>query len=143
MSLLGISDFAAFCFAILVFLALPGPGTFALLHSTGKGGFAGGAAATAGVIAGDQVLMWMAVGGVAAVCWPPPPGRSGRFSTVVLRISPGWDCDSVSRDRATRRQFASSRVTTRVRLSVSSLALVTSSVSVLAFIDQWQAGKRQ
>ena len=35
----GITDFTAFCAAILVFLALPGPGTFALLTSTAKGGF--------------------------------------------------------------------------------------------------------
>jgi threonine/homoserine/homoserine lactone efflux protein len=64
---LGISDFGAFCAAVLIFLALPGPGTFALLTSTAKGGFRAGAAATLGVIAGDQVLLWLAVGGVAAL----------------------------------------------------------------------------
>jgi threonine/homoserine/homoserine lactone efflux protein len=63
----GIADYGAFCAAVLVFLALPGPGTFALLTSTGKGGFRAGAAATAGVIAGDQVLLWLAVAGVAAL----------------------------------------------------------------------------
>jgi leucine efflux protein len=65
--MLGISDFWAFIAAVLVFLALPGPGTFALLTATGKGGFRGGAAATLGLIAGDQVLMWLAAAGVAAV----------------------------------------------------------------------------
>jgi leucine efflux protein len=65
--MLGISDFGAFCAAILLFLALPGPGTFALLTSTGKGGFRAGAAATLGLIVGDQVLLWLAVGGVAAL----------------------------------------------------------------------------
>jgi threonine/homoserine/homoserine lactone efflux protein len=63
----GISDFGAYCAAILVFLALPGPGTFALLTATGKGGFRAGAAATAGVIVGDQILLWLAVAGVAAL----------------------------------------------------------------------------
>ncbi|WP_119290350.1 LysE family transporter [Azohydromonas sediminis] len=63
----GIADYPAFCLAILVFLALPGPGTFALLTSTGKGGFRAGAAATAGVIVGDQMLLWLAVAGVAAL----------------------------------------------------------------------------
>ena len=63
----GITDFTAFCAAILVFLALPGPGTFALLTSTGKGGLRAGAAATLGVILGDQVLLWLAVAGVAAL----------------------------------------------------------------------------
>ena len=65
--MLGIADYGAFCAAIVVFLALPGPGTFALLTSTAKGGFRAGAAATFGVIAGDQVLMWLAVAGVAAL----------------------------------------------------------------------------
>jgi len=65
--MLGISDYGAFCAAILLFLALPGPGTFALLTSTAKGGLRGGAAATLGVILGDQVLMWLAVAGVAAL----------------------------------------------------------------------------
>lgn len=65
--MLGIADYGAFCAAILLFLALPGPGTFALLTSTAKGGFRAGAAATAGLIAGDQVLLWLAVAGVAAL----------------------------------------------------------------------------
>jgi threonine/homoserine/homoserine lactone efflux protein len=65
--MLGIADYGAFCAAILLFLALPGPGTFTLLTSTGKGGFRAGAAATLGLIAGDQVLLWLAVAGVAAL----------------------------------------------------------------------------
>lgn len=63
----GISDYGAFCASILLFLALPGPGTLALLTSTGQGGFRAGAAATLGLILGDQVLLWLAVGGVAAL----------------------------------------------------------------------------
>jgi len=63
----GIADFAAFCTAILVFLALPGPGTFALLGSTAQGGMRAATAATFGVIVGDQVLLWLAVAGVAAL----------------------------------------------------------------------------
>lgn len=70
----GITDYGAFCAAVLLFLALPGPGTFALLTSTAKGGFRAGAAATAGIIMGDQVLMWLAVAGVAA----------------LLAAHPGW-----------------------------------------------------
>ncbi|MFN7570895.1 MAG: LysE family transporter [Betaproteobacteria bacterium] len=65
--MLGITDFGAFVAAVLVFLMIPGPGTFALLTATGKGGFRAGAAATFGVIAGDQVLMWLAAAGVAAI----------------------------------------------------------------------------
>jgi leucine efflux protein len=65
--MLGITDYGAFCAAILLFLALPGPGTFALLTSTGKGGLRAGLGATLGVIVGDQVLMWLAVAGVASL----------------------------------------------------------------------------
>ena len=63
----GIADYGAFVVAIVVFLAIPGPGNLALITSTGKGGIRGGLAATLGVIAGDQVLMWLAVAGVAAL----------------------------------------------------------------------------
>ena len=63
----GITDYGSFCAAIVLFLALPGPGTFALLTSTAKGGFRAGAAATIGLIVGDQVLLWLAVAGVAAL----------------------------------------------------------------------------
>jgi threonine/homoserine/homoserine lactone efflux protein len=65
--MLGIADYWSFVAAVLVFLALPGPGTFALLTATGQGGFRAGSAATCGLILGDQVLMWLAAGGVAAV----------------------------------------------------------------------------
>lgn len=63
----GIADYGAFVAAIVLFLAIPGPGNLALLTSTGKGGIRGGLAATMGLIAGDQVLMWLAVAGVAAM----------------------------------------------------------------------------
>ena len=66
-SFIGIADYGAFVVAIIIFLAIPGPGNLALITSTGKGGIAGGLAATMGVIAGDQVLMWTAVAGVAAL----------------------------------------------------------------------------
>jgi threonine/homoserine/homoserine lactone efflux protein len=73
----GVADYGAFCAAILLFLALPGPGTFALLTSTGKGGLRAGAAATAGVIVGDQVLLWLAVAGVAALLAAHPAWFKG------------------------------------------------------------------
>lgn len=63
----GISDYGSFVAAIILFLAIPGPGNLALITSTSKGGVPGGLGATLGVIAGDQVLMWLAVAGVATV----------------------------------------------------------------------------
>jgi leucine efflux protein len=67
MSWLGITDVGLFAVAVIVFLAIPGPGTFALLTATGKGGKRGGYAALGGLIMGDQILLWLAVAGVAAL----------------------------------------------------------------------------
>ena len=63
----GITDFGAFVAAIILFLLIPGPGNLALITSTSKGGVKGGFGAIFGVIVGDQILMWMAVAGLAAV----------------------------------------------------------------------------
>jgi len=65
--MLGVADYGAFVATMFIFLLLPGPGNLALITSTGKGGIRGGLAATFGVILGDQVLMWLAVAGVAAL----------------------------------------------------------------------------
>lgn len=68
----GIADYWAFVVAVIVFLAIPGVGNLAIITSTGKGGVRGGFAATFGVIFADQILMWLAVAGVAALllAWP-------------------------------------------------------------------------
>ncbi len=63
----GIADYGAFVVAIIIFLAIPVPGNLALLTATGKGGVRSGLAATLGVIAGDQVLLWLAVAGLSAL----------------------------------------------------------------------------
>ncbi|MBK6866624.1 MAG: LysE family transporter [Burkholderiales bacterium] len=62
-----ITDYPAFVVAIILFLAIPGPGNLALLSSTAQGRVAGGLASTFGIIAGDQILLWCAVAGVAAL----------------------------------------------------------------------------
>ena len=63
----GVADYGAFVAAIVLFLAIPGPGNLALITSTGQGGIRSGMAACGGVIAADQVLMWLAVAGMAAL----------------------------------------------------------------------------
>ncbi len=63
----GITDYGAFVAAIIIFLLIPGPGNLALITSTSKGGIKGGFGAIFGVVVGDQILMWMAVAGVAAI----------------------------------------------------------------------------
>ncbi|HOV18692.1 LysE family transporter [Ottowia sp.] len=63
----GISDYPAYVAALLLFLLLPGPGNLAIVSSTAQGGVRGGVAATLGIIVGDQILLWCAVAGVAAL----------------------------------------------------------------------------
>jgi threonine/homoserine/homoserine lactone efflux protein len=65
--MVGMTDYSAFVVAVILFLLIPGPGNLALITSTGKGGVRGGLAAALGLILGDQVLMWLAVAGVAAL----------------------------------------------------------------------------
>lgn len=65
--MLGVTDYGTFVVTVLIFLLIPGPGNLALITSTSKGRIRGGLAATMGLIAGDQVLMWSAVAGVAAL----------------------------------------------------------------------------
>ena len=69
----GIADYPSFVIAVVVFLMIPGPGNLALITSTGQGGRRGGLACIGGLIVGDQLLMWLAVAGVAALlaAWPP------------------------------------------------------------------------
>jgi threonine/homoserine/homoserine lactone efflux protein len=74
--MLGVTDYGTFVVTVIVFLAIPGPGNLALVTSTSKGGMAGGLAATLGVILGDQVLMWSAVAGVAALLLAYPDAFS-------------------------------------------------------------------
>lgn len=76
--MVGLTDYGAFVVAIILFLLIPGPGNLALITSTGKGGIRGGLAATFGLILGDQVLMWLAVAGVAALLGAYP----GAFHAV-------------------------------------------------------------
>lgn len=104
--MLGIADYPAFCTAIVVFLAIPGPGNFALLRSTGHGGLRAGLAAMMGVIAGDQVLLWLAVAGVAALLETHPAWFNAlRWGGVaylawigwkLLRARPGEDASPVN-----------------------------------------------
>lgn len=46
--MLGVTDYGAFVIAFIILLAIPGPGNFALITATGKGGIKAGLAATLG-----------------------------------------------------------------------------------------------
>jgi leucine efflux protein len=56
----------------LCFWPFPAPATWHWSPPPAKGGLAGGLAATLGVIAGDQVLIWLAVAGMAALLSTSP-----------------------------------------------------------------------
>lgn len=73
----GIADYGAFVAAIILFLLIPGPGNLALITSTGQGGIRCGMAACGGVIAADQVLIWLAVAGMAALLAANPLAFAG------------------------------------------------------------------
>ncbi len=68
----GIADYTSFVIAVIVFLMVPGPGNLTLITSTTQGGLRAGFASIAGLLVGDQVLLWFAVAGVAAVLAATP-----------------------------------------------------------------------
>jgi threonine/homoserine/homoserine lactone efflux protein len=68
----GITDYWSFALAVLVFLMLPGPGTFAVLTSAAQGGVRGGYAALIGLMLGDVILIVLALAGVAALMSAQP-----------------------------------------------------------------------
>ena len=74
----GITDYGTFIATILLFLLVPGPGNLALITSTTKGGIGGGFGSIFGIFAGDQILMWLAIAGMAAVMAAYP----GAFAAV-------------------------------------------------------------
>ncbi|MES2535821.1 MAG: LysE family translocator [Pseudomonadota bacterium] len=63
----GIQNYPGFMVAVLVFLAIPGPGLLGVLAATGQGGIRAGFASTLGVVTGDWVHMLLAALGVAAL----------------------------------------------------------------------------
>ncbi|GAC1324125.1 MAG: leucine efflux protein LeuE [Collimonas sp.] len=69
---LGITDVWQLIVATMVFLMLPGAGTFCILTSAGRHGVRGGYAALFGIMMGDAVLMFLAAIGVAALLTANP-----------------------------------------------------------------------
>ena len=70
--LLGITDVSQLVVATMVFLMLPGPGTFCVLTCTARNGMRGGFAAVAGLMLADGMLMFLAAAGVAALLQANP-----------------------------------------------------------------------
>lgn len=68
----GITDPVAFVIAVVLFLAIPGPSSLTVLGAAGQHGWRAGLKALLGVIAGDQVLIWAALAGVATLLLAAP-----------------------------------------------------------------------
>lgn len=84
---LGISDPGTLIVSTLVFLMLPGPGTFAVLAAAARRGLAGGFAALAGLMAGDLMLMALASGGVATLLAAHPAAfRTVQYAGVAYLV---------------------------------------------------------
>jgi len=62
-----IQNYASFVCAILLFQAIPGPGTLAILTATARSGIGAGCGAVMGTLVGDFVYMVAGVAGLAAV----------------------------------------------------------------------------
>ncbi len=68
----GIQNYGSFVAAILLFQAIPGAGTIAILNATARSGRGAGLAAVAGTLCGDFAFMVAAVAGLAAVMHANP-----------------------------------------------------------------------
>ena len=67
-----IQNYTSFIVAIIIFQAIPGPGTLAILNATARNGIGAGLGAVAGTILGDFIYMSGAVLGLAAVMYAYP-----------------------------------------------------------------------
>lgn len=70
--MLDIQNYGSFVAAILVFQAIPGASTIAILDSTARDGRGAGISAVMGTLAGDALLMTAAVAGLAALLQANP-----------------------------------------------------------------------
>ncbi|HWW71441.1 MAG TPA: LysE family translocator [Duganella sp.] len=112
--MLDIQNYGSFVAAILVFQAIPGAGTIAILDSTARNGRGAGMAAVMGTLAGDAMLMTAAVAGLAALLQANPMFFQGLqwFGAAYLFWMGGKllfasadDNASVSADRLTSRGY--------------------------------------
>lgn len=67
-----IQNYGSFIVAILVFQAIPGAGTIAILDATARNGRGAGMSSVLGTLAGDFLFMLAAVAGLAAVMQANP-----------------------------------------------------------------------
>jgi threonine/homoserine/homoserine lactone efflux protein len=67
-----VKDYASFVITVCLFLALPGPGNLAILTAYRLGGVRAAMTSTLGIACGDQILILLALGGLAAILEEAP-----------------------------------------------------------------------
>ena len=67
-----VKDYSSFVITVWLFLALPGPGNLAILAAYRSGGVRAAMMSTLGIAFGDQLLILMALGGLAALLEEAP-----------------------------------------------------------------------
>jgi leucine efflux protein len=67
-----VKDYASFVITVWLFLALPGPGNLAIVAAYRSGGLKAAMISTLGIAFGDQLLILMALGGLAAILEEAP-----------------------------------------------------------------------
>jgi leucine efflux protein len=67
-----VKDYASFVLTVVLFLAVPGPGNLAILSAYRMGGFRAAMVSTLGIAVGDQLLIVLALSGLAAILQEMP-----------------------------------------------------------------------
>ena len=161
-----IQHYASFIGAILVFQAIPGPGTIAILNATARNGLRAGFGAVLGTLLGDFLFMVAAVAGLAAVMKANPLWFAALqwfgaaylcWMGVRLLFAPGGDVDDADQPRKSawiyfRQAFAVSLTNPKVILffvaffplfltpesSSTTLAAMMAHVTIISLV--YQAG---
>lgn len=69
---MALNDYASFVLTVVLFLALPGPGNLAILSAYRLGGVRAAMVSTLGIALGDQLLILLALSGLAAILQEMP-----------------------------------------------------------------------
>lgn len=113
--MLDIQNYSSFLVAILVFQAVPGAGTIAILDATARDGRSAGMAAVLGTLAGDGLFMLAAAAGLAAILQAYPVAFQGLqwfgvaylcwLGVQLIRSRPGGDGVGPARSQPVRMYF--------------------------------------
>ena len=98
-----VKDYASFVITVWLFLALPGPGNLAIVAAYRSGGVRAAVMSTLGIAFGDQLLILMALGGLAALLEEAPlifrwVEMSGAAYLTYLGLSLMRHCEEMQKE---------------------------------------------